>query len=129
MTPKRLSDRAFGLAFAVILTALAAARRIFFDAEGYWPMGLAAFFLATALAAPGLLLPLNRLWTRLAHLLGWLSNHLLLGLFFFLLIWPLGLIIRLAGHDPMSRKLEPGSGSYWRPVGRQANAETFEDMF
>ncbi|NBC14464.1 MAG: sxtJ, partial [Gammaproteobacteria bacterium] len=40
---------------------------------------------------------------------------LVLGLVFFLLFLPIGLVMRLAGHDPMRRKLDPDAATYRVP--------------
>ena len=86
-------------------------------------------FASLALVSPGVLLPLNYLWGVFASRLGLFNNYVLLGLFFFLLVFPIGVVMRALGNDPMRHKLEPKTAIYWRPVGRDANAETFKDMF
>ncbi len=100
-----------------------------FDARLYWLMAVAAAFLALALAFPWVLMPINRLWSTLGHGLGWVNNHLLLGLFYFLFMVPLGLFMRLFGRDPMHRRLEPGTESYFTPISPRTDAETLRDMF
>ena len=35
----------------------------------------------------------------------------------------------LIGRDPMHRRPSPEATTYWTPVGRQANPDTFHDMF
>jgi hypothetical protein len=123
------SDRAFGLMFAGVCAAIAAVGWLVFDVVLVWVAALAAAFLATALLVPGVLLPLNRLWGVIAHRLGQLSNAVLLGLFFFLFVLPMGLLLRLLGRDPMQRRLRSEEGTYWTPVVRQASKETFQDLF
>ncbi len=129
MKAVRQSDRAFGLTFAVVFAVISAVGWLVFDAVAYWAWALSAFFLLIALSAPGALMPLNRLWAGFAHRLGQASNYLLLGLFFYLLVLPFGLIIRLFGRDPMDRKLDPKADSYWSPITRRSEADTFRDMF
>ena len=89
----------------------------------------AAFFLAAAVVVPGLLLPLNRLWRGFAQRLGKVNNFVVLGLFYYLLMLPLGIIIRLLGRDTMSRRRRRGEKSYWSPVKRDATPDNFSDMF
>jgi Saxitoxin biosynthesis operon protein SxtJ len=59
-------------------------------------------------------------WMSLALVLGFVVSHVILTLFFFLVISPLGLVARLAGKDFLRRKLEPQAKTYWlrraRPV-------------
>ena len=129
MAPVRQSDRAFGLTFAAVFSVIGGVGWLVFDARLFWAAGAAGVFLLVALAAPGLLLPLNRLWAKVAAGIGVVTNYLLLGTFFLALVWPLGFIVRRLLGDPMHRRLDPGSDSYWTTVDRQADADTFHDMF
>jgi len=129
MQPVRQSDRSFGLMFAVALTVIAGVVWLVFDSLLQGLLVTAAAFLILALIAPGILFPLNRLWMWFGHKLGYVNNHILLGIFFYLLVTPLGLMMRLFGRDSMHRKLDPGAATYLEPVGRQNDAETMRDLF
>jgi hypothetical protein len=129
LTTIRQSDRAFGLTFAAVFAIIGLVGWLVFEARLIWAPVAASVFLLVALAAPGILLPLNRLWARIAHRVGLFSNALLLGSFFFLFVLPLGLIIRLFGKDPMVRTIDAEAETYWTPVGRQCDRETLTDMF
>ena len=74
-------------------------------------------------------MPLNRAWSRVGHRIGALINWILLGGFFYLVILPFGLPARLLGRDSIQKRPDPGAGSYWTPVTRQATPETYPDMF
>ena len=45
--------------------------------------------------------------------IGFVVSHLILGLVYFLLITPIGLLMRLLGRDPLQRRFEPKRTSYW----------------
>ena len=124
----RQTDRAFGLMFAAVFAVVATLGFFVFDATWRWAIGVSAGFLAIALAAPWLLLPLNRLWAAFAQRLGHLSNFVLLGAFYYVFILPAGVIMRLFA-DPMARRIDPTAASYWTTVGRKADAETYRDQF
>ena len=126
---KRLSDRAFGLTFAAIFAAIVLVIWLVSHAVPRWAVVLSGSFLALALFAPWILLPLNRLWMWFTQALGHVVNFVLLGVFFFTLVTTFGLAMRLFGHDPMTRKRDPDVDSYWKPVERHTDAETFKDMF
>ena len=125
----RQSDRAFGLTFAAFLAIAASMIWLIFDNRLDGLYIAAAAFVVLALVVPWVLLPLNRLWQRFVHRLGQVNNVLVLGLFFWVVVVPTGLLLRLFGRDPMQRAFKRDSESYLTPVGRQANAETFRDMF
>ena len=49
---------------------------------------------------------------------GWVVSHLLLGAIFYLLFLPIGLVLRMTGHDPLQLKV-PTTNSLWKtPVGK-----------
>ncbi len=129
MRSGRQSNRGFGLMFAAVFAVLGAVGWLAFDARPYWAAVVAIAFAILALAAPGSLLPLNRLWSAFARQLGHVNNYVILGLFFYVLVFPVGLVMRVVGGDPMHRKPEPKAQSYWRPVSRHSTVETFKDMF
>jgi hypothetical protein len=56
----------------------------------------------------------QRAWMGLARLLARVTNPVLLTVFFFAVITPVGLIARLVGHDAMGRRRAPDGGSYWK---------------
>ncbi|OAN49228.1 hypothetical protein A6A04_03695 [Paramagnetospirillum marisnigri] len=125
----RQTNRAFGLTFAAVFAVIAAVGWLVFDARLIWALEVSAVFAVVALAAPLVLLPLNRLWAVLAGGLGHVNNHLILGLFFYGFVTPAGLLMRLIGKDPMTRGIDPAAASYLTPVGRKAGAETYRDLF
>jgi hypothetical protein len=54
-------------------------------------------------------------WMTLAILLGFIVSHVILTLFFFLVMTPIGLVARLFGKDFLRLKLQPGAETYWIP--------------
>ena len=125
----RLSDRNFGFMFAAVFAILAGIVRLAWGHVPAWAVGLAIAFLTIALARPVLLLPLNRLWHRMAQGLVKVTNFILLGLFFLLFFVPVGLFFLIFGNDPIQRSFDRRRKSYWTPVDRQADAQTFRDQF
>jgi hypothetical protein len=45
--------------------------------------------------------------------IGFVVSHVLLGAVYYLLVTPIGLIMRVVGYDPMHRRFEPKVPSYW----------------
>lgn len=54
--------------------------------------------------------------------IGWIVSHVILAAIFFLVVTPIGLIMRLFGYDPMGRRIDRDANSYWhaRPPARDA---------
>ena len=67
--------------------------------------------------APGLLGPVYRAWMALALAISKVTTPVFMGIIFFLVITPTGLLARLVGHRPLTRRRNVGS--YWedRPAG------------
>lgn len=128
MVKVRQTDRAFGFTFATVFVVVFAVAAFFWEIFLWWAIAVAGLFLLLALLAPGVLLPLNRLWGVIASRLGVASNYIVLGLFFFLIVTPVGAVMRLFGWDPMGRRLAR-EGSYWTGIGRHTDRETVKDMF
>ncbi len=63
--------------------------------------------------APPLRLPIYKGWMYAAFPIGWTISHIVMAATFYLVITPIGLIMRLVGRDPMHRKPDPSLTSYW----------------
>jgi hypothetical protein len=77
-----------------------------------WAVALGVLLIGPALVIPRSLGPVYRVWMILGHALGWVNTRIVLGLIFFGLITPMGLVRRLAGKDSMRRNYEKGSDTY-----------------
>ncbi len=47
--------------------------------------------------------------------IGWVVSELALLVLFFVVVFPIGLILRALGHDPLDRRLDRQASSYWQP--------------
>ncbi len=61
-------------------------------------------------------------WSLAAVPIGWTLSHAVLGLVYYGAITPIGLILRVLGHDPMRRRREADPKTYWVP--RQSVAKS-----
>ena len=90
--------------------------------------------LGTLLILLGLLWPRalvlpNRAWMLLAEGLSFLTTRIILGLVFFLVVTPIGVVKRLSGWDPLNRR-GGSSASYWKPYSeRQRDPRHYEKMY
>ena len=107
------SNRAFGLVIATACCIVAVFG--FWAGTAHWAFWLGAA-VALAVAAwkwPGLLAPLNQLWFRLGLALHRVVNPLVMGLLFFVVITPVGLLLRLWNRRPLALGFEREGASYW----------------
>lgn len=111
------SNRSFGLVFFAVFTLVGLFPLLKHAPVRWWALGVAAVFLVVSLVRPQLLTHLNRWWTRLGLLLGSIVSPISLGVLFYGVLTPIGLLVRLFGSDPLRLKWAPNQPSYW--VDRQ----------
>lgn len=78
-----------------------------------WPFVVSGILLVSAYILPITLYPIYFVWIIFASILGWINTQIILGLAFFVLILPLGILLRLLGKLGYNPKLEPDAESYW----------------
>ena len=116
----RKEQRLFGILVAAGLLAAGLLRWtwawFFHDEPPELPLlfwGVAAVIGVIALVVPSLLRHPLAFWLRLVAAIDWLLTRVLLGLAFFLVLTPVGWIMRTFGNDPLKREWKPDAASYW----------------
>ena len=79
-----------------------------------WPFIALAIFWILALVIPESLRKVNEIWLKIGNVLGWINSRIILGIMFYLLIFPIGLLLKIFGKDAMNRKLDANSDTYRR---------------
>ena len=124
------SNRLFGCAIMLAIAAFEANALWREDRSYPWLLELAGIVAVVTLAQPQWLEPLRRGALALARALQQAASPLLLGLLFYGIFTPIGLVMRLAGRDAMKRSFEPQALTYWvRRNPRTVTAESFRDPF
>lgn len=88
-------------------------------AAGIWAAGASLAFLYYAVRP--LRRPLYVVFTALLFPIGWTVSHVAAAALYYLVLTPIGLCLRLAGHDPLRRSFEQGAPTYW--VERRASGD------
>ena len=88
----------------------------------YWPFLVASVMFALLdWLAPAILKPIHKAWMTLAILMGWCVTRVILIILFYLVLTPMGLLLRLLRKDILNIKFGGNSSeSYWIP--RQTHA-------
>ncbi len=110
---ERSSNRTLGLVFAGFFTVVTLSPMVRHHPPRLWAAAVAIVFLGIALAVPRLLEPLNRFWTLLGTVIQRIVHPLVMGIMFYLIFTPAGLLLRLFGHDLLHLKHEPDADTYW----------------
>ncbi len=77
-----------------------------------WPFALGGVLALWALVHAPSLRPVRTNWMKFGLLLSRITTPLIMGIVFYLVVLPMGLLMRLFGKDPMARKLDPDATSY-----------------
>jgi len=108
------SNRSFGLLFFIVFIIVAFwSFRGSVDQIKFWSIVLSLIFLILGLVNSKLLTPLNKLWHYLGIILGLIVSPVVMGLIYFLVVSPIGFIMRLLGKDLLKLKSSKNSKSYW----------------
>jgi hypothetical protein len=94
-----------------------------------WPWPVGAVFITWSLVHPSSLGPVYRIWMKFGHAIGWVNTRLILGLAFYFVIMPTGLLMRLVFRkDPMHRRFEADAQTY-RINAEKSATNTMEKPF
>jgi len=83
-----------------------------------WAAGAGAAAVASGVLGvfrPGLMRVVYVGWMAAVFPIGWLVSHLLLAAIYYLVITPIGVMMRVCGYDPMQRRWDRQAPTYWKP--------------
>ena len=105
------SNRNFGVVFFIVFLIIALWPLLKQNEIRIWSLIISFIFFVLGLINSKLLAPLNRLWFKFGILLGNIISPIVMGIVFFLVVTPTGLIMRLFRKDIL--KLKNNKDSYW----------------
>ena len=106
------SNRSFGIVFFLVFMLIAFYPIVNQGELRVWSIFISLFFLILGIINSTILTPLNKLWFKFGLLLGKVVSPLIMGIIFFLLVTPTGLIMRIIGKDLLNLKFN-NKKSYW----------------
>jgi hypothetical protein len=111
--------RRFGLVTAGIIGGLFGLALPWFLGKPFpvWPWAIAVPLSALALLAPASLKIAYHGWMVVAVLLAWINTRVIIGLVFFLVVLPMGLMLRVLRRDLLALKFDATLTSYRVPRG------------
>ena len=107
------SNRNFGLVFFVVFLIISLWPLLDGGQLKIWSLFFSLFFLVLGLMNSKLLTPLNLLWTKFGILLGNVFAPIVMSFIFFLVVTPIGLLMRMMGKDLLRTKYNKSGKSYW----------------
>lgn len=128
MTGKVPSERSFGLSVGGVCLLLAS-WLWWRGSETTWMTfaSIGAVLAISGAVAPSLLRVPNRIWWRVAQVLGFINSRIILGLFFALVLTPVGIVMRVFGRNPLQAMRGPTNWGVY--PSRIRNPRHYERMF
>jgi len=105
--------RKFGLAVGGVFLLIAAIGWWFGKSWAPIPAYIGAPLVILGAVLPAVLKPIYLAWMSMAIVLGSFMTRVLLTIFFFLVIVPVGLFFKLIGRDALNRKIDRDAETYW----------------
>jgi len=106
------SNRSFGIVFFVVFFLIALYPLINNEDIRIWSLIISLIFLILGLINSRILNPLNKLWFKFGILLGKIVSPIIMGIIFFLVVTPIGFIMRILGKDLLNLKFNSNK-TYW----------------
>ena len=90
-----------------------------------WSVVLSLVFLIITIIRPNLFTFLNRSWIQFGIFLGKIISPIVMGLVFFFVVTPIGVLVRILKKDVMG--LKRGASSYW--INREDKLQSMKKQF
>ena len=106
------TNRSFGIVFFAVFLIIAIYPLINSGELRLWSLIISIIFLVLGLVNSKILNPLNKYWFKFGIFLGKIISPFVMGIIFFLVVTPIGLLMRLLNKDLLNLKFN-NSHSYW----------------
>ena len=106
------SNRSFGIVFFIFFLIVSLYPLYFNGSLNIWALLLSVIFLILGLINSKILTPLNILWFKFGMLLGRIISPIIMGMVFFFVVTPTGLLMKLFNKDLLRLK-KKDTKSYW----------------
>ena len=106
------SNRSFGIVFFIVFLLIALYPLTYSQDIRIWSVIISLIFFFLGLFNSKILTPLNKLWFKFGIFLGKIISPIIMGIIFFLVVTPIGLLMRLLGKDLINLKYN-NNKSYW----------------
>ena len=121
------SNRNFGLVFFIAFLVVSLWPLTYGEPIRIWLVIISMVFLILGLMNSKLLTPLNKLWFKFGMILGAIFVPVVMGVVFFLVVTPIGLVMKIMGRDLLNKKYDKKKRTYW--IKRDTSIGTMKRQF
>jgi len=119
------TNRSFGLTFFAVFLIVGLWPLLNNELIRIWAIIISLVFLFLGLLNSKLLTPFNKIWFKFGILLGSIVSPIAMSVVFFIVVTPIGIVMRLLKKDILNRKFDKNAKSYWilrdKPSGSLKN--------
>jgi predicted membrane protein len=106
------SNKSFGIVFFIVFILITLYPLTYGEEMRIWSLLISIIFLILGLLNSKILTPLNKIWFKFGIFLGKIVSPIVMGVVFFIVVTPIGLIMRLLKKDVLGLKYNKDK-SYW----------------
>ena len=106
------TNRSFGIVFFIVFLIVSLWPLLNNDQIRYWALFVSILFLFLGIINSKLLTPLNQTWFKFGLFLGKIISPFVMGIIFFLVVTPIGLLMRIIKKDLLNLRFNKNK-SYW----------------
>ena len=106
------SNKSFGIVFFIVFLLIAIYPLINNEGIRVWSLIISLIFLILGLLKSRILTPLNIVWIKFGILLGKFIAPIVMGIIFFLVVTPIGILMRIFNKDLLNLKFNSNK-TYW----------------
>ena len=121
------SNRNFGLVFFIVFFIVSTWPLTNEEPVRIWSAIISSVFLILGLMNSKLLTPLNKLWFKFGMILGAIVAPIVMGFVFFLVVTPIGLVMKIIGKDLLKKRYDKKKATYW--IIRGKSVSTMKQQF
>ena len=107
------SNKSFGIVFFIFFLLVSLYPLLKDNEIRYWSLILSLVFLILGLINSKLLSPLNKLWFKFGVFLGKVISPFIMFIIFFLIVTPIGMIMRILKKDLLNIEFNDKKKTYW----------------
>lgn len=123
---KNENNKSFGILFFIVFLIIAIWPVLSSEVVRIWAAVISVVFLILGIINSKILTPLKKGWIKLGEILGRVIAPIVMGFIYFIIITPIGILMRLIGKDLLNTKFNKDK-SYW--IKRAKNIETMKRQF
>ena len=121
------SIKSFGIVFFLVFTIIALYPLLNNHGIRFWSLIIGFIFLFLGLVNSPLLKPLNLIWFQFGLFLGKLVAPIIMGIVYFIVVFPTFLILKFFKRNYLNIKYERNKSSYW--INVENKQTTMRDQF